>query len=139
MKAQGAGDIPANFAVWAIGLFAGGIVNVVVPIWYLTRKKTWGVITAHPFELFLCLLGGVQSTAAFALNGKGMLLLGALGASVGFGISQAMQMIGSQTIGFAFGEWKGVTGLPRKQIVWAILILIVAVIIMATGNSFTGS
>jgi hypothetical protein len=84
-------------------------------------------------------LGGVQSTAAFALNGKGMLLLGALGASVGFGISQAMQMIGSQTIGFAFGEWKGVTGLPRKQIVWAILILIVAVIIMATGNSFTGS
>ncbi len=41
--------------------------------------------------------------------GKGMLLLGAApGASVGWGIQQAMQMAGTQMLGFASGEWRGV-------------------------------
>jgi hypothetical protein len=74
----------------------------------------------------------------FALMGKGMLCLGVLGASVGFGVSQAMQMIGGQIVGFAWGEWRGVTGTPRRQIIWGVLILIAAVCIMAVGNTLVG-
>ena len=77
---------------------------------------------------------GVQFIAAVTLMGRGMLLLGALGASVGFGIQQAMQILGNQAVGFTSGEWRGVLGTPRKQMVVAVAILIVAVIIMAYGN-----
>ena len=70
-----------------------------------------------------------------AVMGKGMLMLGALGASVGFGIQQAMQMLGGQAVGFIGGEWKGVYGKPRKQMYITIVLLILAAIIMAFGNS----
>ena len=43
--------------------------------------------------------------------GKGMLLLGVLGASVGFGIQQAMQMTGTQLLGFISG---GAARCPRE-------------------------
>jgi hypothetical protein len=69
--------------------------------------------------------------------GKGMLLLGALGASVGWGIQQAMQMTGGQAVGFISGEWRGVTGKPRRQMYAAIAVLIVAAMIMAYGNTLT--
>jgi hypothetical protein len=67
--------------------------------------------------------------------GKGMLLLGALGASVGFGIQQATQMLGNQGVGFISGEWSGVFGTPRKQMYLAITFLITAAIVLAYGNT----
>ena len=45
-----------------------------------------------------------------------------LGASVGFGVQQAMQMLGSQTVGFASGEWRAVGGTPRRQMYLAIIL-----------------
>lgn len=139
MKAHGAGDFAANFAVWAVGLFAGGLINVLYPAWLLCRKKSWGIFLAHPRDLLLCLICGVQGSFAFTVMGWGMLYLGTFGASVGFGVSQAMQMIGGQVVGFAWGEWKGVYGKPRRQMFIAIGILIVAVSIMATGNALSAS
>jgi hypothetical protein len=44
-------------------------------------------------------------------------------------------MITSQVIGFAHGEWRGINGKPRNQIYIALAILLVAVCLMAYGNS----
>ena len=77
---------------------------------------------------------GLSICVAVALMGKGMLLLGALGASVGFGIQQATQMLGKQGVGFIGGEWRGVHGTPRRQMYLAILILITAAIVLAYAN-----
>ena len=83
MKAHGAGDIPANFAVWAIGLLGGTLVNICFPIYLLCKNKSWGVFKESPKEALLASIIGVQFCLAVALMGKGMLMLGALGASVG--------------------------------------------------------
>jgi hypothetical protein len=139
MKARGAGDIAANFAVWSVALFAGGLVNVLVPLWFLFKKRSWGIFLAHPLDLLLCIFCGLQGCVVFAIMGRGMLYLGVLGASVGYGVSQAMQMVGGQLVGFAWGEWKGITGVPRIQILWGVFILIVAVVILAAGNSMAAS
>lgn len=135
MKAQGAGDIPANFAVWAVGLCAGGLVNVLYPAWLMTKNKSWKALSTSWKELCLSIVMGLSAILSLALMGKGMLMLGALGASVGFGIQQAMQMIGGQAVGFISGEWKGIHGTPRMQIYVAIALLILAAIIMAFGNT----
>ena len=82
----------------------------------------------------LAALIGVQFSLAVLLLGRGMLLLGALGASVGFGIQQATQILGNQGVGFISGEWREVRGAPRKQMFVAIAILLVGVVIMARGN-----
>ena len=51
-----------------------------------------------------------------------------------FGIQQAMQIVGGQSVGFLGGEWYGVHGLPRRRMYLAILIFLLACTIMAFGN-----
>ena len=64
-----------------------------------------------------------------------MLLLGALGASVGWGLVQGTLILGGQILGFASGEWRGVEGLPRRQIYLAVVLLVVAMSIMACAKA----
>lgn len=135
MKANGASDVPANISVWAIGLLAGGLVNILYPAFLMTKKKSWYVLVSSAKEVGLAIIIGINFIVAVTLLGKGMLLIGALGASIGFGIQQAMQILGGQTVGFISGEWKGINGKPIKQMVIAIIILICAVLIMAYGNT----
>ncbi len=129
------GSIPATFGVFAIGLIGGALVNLGYAAYLLTRNKSWGVLFQSGREMGLAVLIGVDFSLAVALMGKGMLLLGALGASVGFGIQQAMQMTGTQLLGFISGEWQGVYGKPRQQMYLAIGILVLAAMVMAYGNT----
>jgi len=135
MKHQGAGDIPATFAVWAVGLLGGSLLNVIYPAYLMTRKKSWQVLGQSWKELALAVIIGLNMAIGVVLMGKGMVMLRALGASVGFGIQQASQMLGGQAVGFISGEWKGVLGKPRSQMYIAIVVLILAAVIMAYGNS----
>ena len=135
MKAQGAGDLPATFAVWAVGLLGGSAINIIYPAYLLTKKRSWGVLATSWRQVVLACIIGANMAISIVLMGSGMLLVGALGASVGFGIQQASQMLGNQGLGFISGEWKGVLGKPRRQMYLAIAVLIVAALIMAYGNT----
>lgn len=135
MKAQGAHDIPANVSVWAIGLLAGALINILHPAYIITRNKSWGVISSSWKEIALASIIGIQFFAAVVLQGKGMLLLGALGASVGIGIQQALQILGNVGVGFASGEWTGIYGKPRRLMWASVAILTFAAVIMAYGNT----
>ena len=137
MKNQGAGDIPATFAVWAVALLGGSSLNVIYPAYLMTKNKNWHVLGESGRELALSVIIGLNMALGVVLMGKGMVMLGALGASVGFGIQQASQMMGGQGVGFISGEWKGVFGKPRQLMYLAIGILIVAAMIMAFGNTLT--
>ncbi len=129
------GSIVVTFAVFAVSLLSGAMVNIGYAAYLLTRNKSWHVFTQSWKEIGLAVVIGVNISLATTLMGKGMLLLGTLGASVGWGIQQAMQMTGSQAVGFISGEWRGVAGRPRLQMYLAIAILIVAASIMAYSNT----
>jgi len=135
MKAKGAGDIPATFAVWAVGLLGGSLINIVYPAWLMTKNRSWNVLGQSWKEFGLASIIGLNMAIGIVLMGSGMLLVGALGASVGFGIQQASQMLGGQGLGFISGEWRGVQGKPRTLMYAAIGVLIVAALIMAYGNT----
>ncbi len=135
MKAQGASNIPANFSVWAISLIGGALVNILYPVYLMTKNKSWRVLAECWTDAALAILMGLSMSAAVALMGQGMLLLGALGASIGFGIQQGAQMLGNQSVGFISGEWKGVEGTPRRQMYTALALLVLAAIVMAYGNT----
>ena len=139
MKAEGAGEVTATFAVWAVSLLGGALINLVYPLYLMAKNKSFGVLAKSGKELGLAAIIGVNMAAGIVLMGKGMLLVGALGASVGFGIQQASQMLGGQGLGFISGEWRGIGGRPRKQMYAAIAILILAALIMAYGNTLAKS
>lgn len=135
MKHNGASEVAATFAVWAVGLSGGALINILYPVVLMTKKRNWGVLLQNGREAALASIIGINFCAGTALLGKGMLMLGALGASVGFGIQQAMQMLGGQGVGFISGEWSGVHGTPRRQMYSAIALLVLAAIVMAYGNT----
>ncbi len=137
MQDRGAHEIPANFAVWAAGLTAGVLVNILYPAFLMTKNKSWHILNECRKEILLSSLIGFNICLAVTLMGRGMVLLGPLGASVGFGVQQAMQIMGGQGVGFISGEWKGVTGKPRTTMYLAIAFLMAAAVIMAYGNSIT--
>jgi hypothetical protein len=135
MKANGAAALPATIPPWAIGVIGGVLVNLIFPIYLLTKNKSWGVFAKSWKELLLSLVMGVNTMVAIALAGYGQIVMGALGASIGFGIQQASQITGNQALGFISGEWRGVIGTPRKQMYAAIAVLMVAAVIMAYGKT----
>ncbi|MCE5268144.1 MAG: polysaccharide biosynthesis/export family protein [Planctomycetaceae bacterium] len=135
VEVEAQGDVLVQFSVWAVVLLGGALVNLIFPAFLMTKNRSWGVLASSWKEVALSLIIGVQFCLAIALVGKGMVLLGILGASVGAGIQQAMQMIGGQGLGFVSGEWRDVHGRPRQQIYAAIVLLVVATTIMAFSNT----
>jgi hypothetical protein len=135
VKARGAPDFAAGIAVWAIALLGAALANILYPALLLTRNKSWHVLAQNPREVLLALVYGLLFFIPSVLLGKGMLLLGALGASVGFGLVQGTLILGGQALGFISGEWRAVTGRPRTHIYLAIGVLILSMVILAWGNS----
>jgi hypothetical protein len=128
-------NVLAVFPVWAAGAFSGAMLNILYPAFLMTRRRSWGVLLKSWKEVGLALIMGIQFLLALILPGKGMLMLGALGAVVGVGIQQAMQMVGGQGTGFISGEWRGVHGKPRLQMYASIALLIIAAFIMAYSKT----
>ena len=135
MLERGAGEWPAAIAVWAMGMLLGALVNVVYPAFLMTKNRSWHVLGESPGEIGFSLIVGLNLFLAFSLWFSGMLLLGPMGGSVGFGIYFALQILGAQGLGLVSGEWRGVRGKPVTQMGAAIAILIVAAAIMAYAST----
>jgi hypothetical protein len=135
MIEQGAGEWPASIAVWASSMFFGVMVNVLYPVFLMTKKKTWHVLKENPKELGLSLIVGFNLFLAFGFWGLGMLLLGPLGASLGFGLYFAFQILAAQGLGWISGEWRGIHGKPIRQMIFAVVILVCAAAIMSYAGT----
>jgi L-rhamnose-H+ transport protein len=134
LNKHGVAGFPSKIIVWALVLFGAALINVIYPAYLLTVNKTWSIITKHGKEIILSVSYGLLFFIPSALLGKGMLLLGVLGASVGWGIAQVSIILGGQILGFASGEWRGVTGKPMRYIFTAIAVLLLSMMILTLGN-----
>ena len=133
-RSQGVGDMTANCTVWALCILGGGLVNVLYALYLMAKNNSWKLLFARKDELLYGTIVGIQFFASIILLGKGMILLGALGASIGVGIQQSLQVIGNQLVGFIGGEWKGVYGRPRKLMYLGLAVILTAVCILAYSN-----
>ena len=132
---RGAPPWPAAISVWALGMFFGALVNLVYPAVLMTKRRSWHVIQQSPKETGLSLIVGLNLFLAFALWFQGMILLGPMGGSVGFGIYFALQILGAQGLGLISGEWRGVHGKPAMQMCAAVAILVLAAAVMAYAST----
>lgn len=134
LVANGAGETTALVGLWAFALPGGVAVNVLHPLWRLHVNRSWRGFVNAPVDTLLALLMGVLFGVFIISMGIGMRLLGVLGASLGFGIYQGLQVASSQTVGILAGEWRGVPAKPRQQMTAALLLLSMAVVLFATGK-----
>lgn len=132
-----AGLLVESFAPWAFAVVGGALVQIVYASVQLTRKNMWRLFFDRKTEIVLGVLAGLQFFASLLCLGRGMLMLGALGAAVGFGIQQSIQTVANQLVGFWGGEWKGVFGPPRRTMYMAIIVLLFAVALLSESKLFT--
>ena len=59
--------------------------------------------------------------------GNGMRMLGVLGASLGFGIYQGLQILASQGVGVVSGEWRGVDMKSAMGMTLAVFLVLLGV------------
>lgn len=118
-------------------LAGGAIVNLLFPLFLLVRNKSWGrfLCRESPRNILLSVPVGCSLLLSFALAGEGMVALGPLGASVGFGVVQAMQIIASQAVGFIAGEWRGVERRHVHTMIKAVIALLAAILIISLGQA----
>lgn len=138
MLQRGAPEWPAAIAVYAVGMLFGSLINIIYPAVKISRERSWLVLKKSPREAGLSLIVGLNLFLAFALWFPGMLLLGPLGGSIGFGIYFALQILAAQGLGWISGEWRGVAGKPVILMLSAITILVVSAAIMAYASTLTG-
>jgi L-rhamnose-H+ transport protein len=134
-KEQGVSDMIANIGVWAGALLGGVMVNLIYPAILMTRNRNWAKLVKFNGQTVLAAIIGIQLITGAIILGRGMVMLGALGASVGFGIQQAMQIAGNQAVGFISGEWKGIRGIPIRNLISGLLIILVSIIVLALASS----
>lgn len=132
----GGSDIVQSFAVWALTIAGGALVNISYAIYLMVRRKTiLGFLSGNSSGLYGIVIG-FQFILSIVLMGKGMLLLGVLGASIGFAIQQSTQIMGNQMVGLWRGEWKGVQGKPKQLMYAALITIFIATCIIAYSNSY---
>jgi hypothetical protein len=135
MTAQKPGALQATSAVWAATMPAGIAANMGYALILMVKNRSWGKLLPAWREVYIPILAGCQCWLAILLMAQGSLMLGAMGAAVGWGIYQGMQILGSQAVGFMTGEWHGATAGPRNRMLVALAVIIAAAAIMAYGNS----
>jgi hypothetical protein len=131
------GSIPAAFGASVIPLFGGTVVACGYCVFLMFKNKSWPVLMSGGWDVLLVIIMGITNSVSFLLWGKGTLMLGAIGASIGWGISQATKVVGSVGLAYVSGEWHGVQGKPLIQMRVAVIILITAAIIMAYGKALS--
>lgn len=132
---QSGNDVIANFSVWALGMFGGGLVNTGYAVYLMFKNNTGSTFFKRKQELVYGGVIGLQFILSIVALGKGMVLLGVLGASVGFAIQQSMQIIGNQVVGFVGGEWRGIGGKPLITMYVSLAVILMAVTILAVSRN----
>ena len=134
IHSQGTSETITNIGVWASIMLGGAAVNLVYPAILITKNKSWHVLRKISRESILAAIIGIQLIVGAIMMGRGMVLLGVLGASVGFGIQQAIQITGNQSVGFVSGEWKGVTGKPKVFMYVGLGTIALSIIVLAFAS-----
>jgi L-rhamnose-H+ transport protein len=129
-------DLATN-AIWALALAGGFLPNALYPLFLLGKNKTWGNFTAAWAPLwywFGAALMGLMWYGGLSLYGLGAAAMGPLGGVLGWPIFMSMNIIVANVLGFLSGEWTGVSSRARGLSWFGILILVLAIVVVATAS-----
>lgn len=130
LQARAASESAAVAAVWAVTLPGGALINVLFPLFLMLRARNWKTL-AMPKDFCLTLLMPLFFVGSLLCMGNGMRMMGALGASLGFGLQQGLSILTAQSVGVFTGEWSGVLRRTKLLMIIAVALMLAAVCVMA--------
>ena len=135
--ASGNTPVPIGWARTCLILWGGVLSACGYCALRLTRNKTWGQLLRPSIvpTLVIALVMALLHDGAVLFYALGASKLGTLGVSVGYAAFMSFAIIVGNLHGFWTGEWKGASRQSMKWIGAAILILILGVCVLATGNA----
>jgi len=133
LQTRNASSTGAIAAVWAVALFGGALANIIFPFAMQWRKRNFSLLMTVP-DFVLSLLMALLFVALLLCMGNGMRMLGALGASAGFGIYQGLQILSAQGVGIVSGEWRGTEKKTQYQMLTAVFLVLLGVSGMALAH-----
>jgi len=101
-----------------------------------TWRKNFGPDAGH--DWLMGVLMGVIWFVATIPYGMGAYYLGRLGTSVGWALYMAFTLLVANILGFMTREWTGAPPRARRTLYAGLTVLIMAIIVLAIGNSMTG-
>ena len=130
----------AAFAVSALILWGGSASSLGYCIFKFIKNNTWKTLSSEGIgrTLFIALIMATLHDGAIIFFGIGASKLGALGVAVGYAVFMSFAIIVGNINGFLTKEWKGASNSSIKWIATGILILVIGVSILATGNYMQG-
>jgi L-rhamnose-H+ transport protein len=124
--------------VWALLFTLGFAVNLAYCLYLMVRNKTlaqyWNRETTR--NLGLSALMAMMWIGSFYLYGAGAAKLGRWGAIAGWPLFISISIVVGNIWGLWRGEWQRAPALARRWLNVGLLVLIVAVITVASSNSF---
>lgn len=135
--ALGARPDLATYAIWVLALGGGFLPNALYPLFLLGKNKTWGNFTAAGVPAsywFGAALMGLMWFGGLSIYGLGAAAMGQLGGVLGWPIFMSMNIIVANVLGFMTGEWAGVSSKARGLSWFGILVLVVAIVVVATAS-----
>lgn len=140
MKSFGNPGWRSAFVVSALILWGGSLSSLGYCVFKFSQNRSWGTLSAEGIgkTLFIALIMALLHDGAIIFFGIGASNLGALGVAVGYAVFMSFAIIVGNINGFLTGEWKGASSLSARWIVTGILILVIGVSVLATGNYMQG-
>jgi L-rhamnose-H+ transport protein len=137
----GASPVIAGLGSWMLVYWGGFLATF---LWFGSqqlRKGTWrnnfGPGALHDTGLAIAM--GLLWFLAMIPYGMGAFYLGRLGTSVGWAINIAASLIIANALGFLTGEWKAAPAISKRMLVGGLAVLIIAMALLAKGNSLAAS
>lgn len=123
-------------AIWAIALLGSFLVNFVYCTTLLARNKTWARFGEKGTANYWLLAGMMGTIWMFSITlyGRGALMMGPLGGSVGWAVFYCSIIIFSTFWGIVCGEWREGQGRPLRTLYVGLTVLMAAVVILGYGN-----
>ena len=131
----GISPIRAAYTVWPVTLAGGLLPNLAYCFYLLSKKKTWGLFLGPwmPDAGFAVLMA-VLWMGALAIYGVASVCLGALGTSVGWGLTQILAIMSANIGGLLAGEWTAAPASARRTLYAGLALLTAATVLLAAGN-----
>lgn len=136
--ALGGNATTSTFAVWTLVFGASFIPNLAYCSYLLFRDRGWARFLAQGWgkEAGLAIGMAVLSLGAFIGYGRGAIVMGRYGTSVGWALFVAATVVASNVAGLIMGEWRGTSTYTRRLLLTAVAVLLATVAILNLGGIF---
>jgi len=130
----GASRANATYAVWALALLGGLLVNLAYCGYLLRRNKTWGAFGARSWDGLGAVVMGLMWMGSIALYVVATTYLGPSGAAVGWGLFSIFVILAANLSGLVMGEWRVAGARTLRTLGLGLALLTMASAVIAWGN-----